>query len=154
MQLYPALLSKFQRACPLTFRALCGRRYLLPQKHQASYANQDAGIQRRILVLLGSVLAPDEDSFARRSELVNLLTALRYDLPTLFLDPDPAEALKRTELPPDFATTDVRWPRPGFRLMLPPGLHLGDGETGRAEMQYVDIALCERDDLVRLESYY
>ena len=124
MQLDPGILSNFQRVCPLTYKALCGRRYLLPTKLQSSYSNQDHGLKRRVLVLLKSLLVPEPDSFARKAELINLLVGLRYDLPTLYLDPDLGEALLRTDLPSDFTTADVRWPWPGFRLMLPLGLHL------------------------------
>ena len=85
------LLDRFQRACPATYRALAGRRFLLPRKYEGSYPNQDTGLKRRQLVLLISALCPKEDSTPLRSELINLIQGLRCDLPTIFLDLDLGE---------------------------------------------------------------
>jgi hypothetical protein len=83
---------------------------LLPRKYEGSFANQDAGLERRQLVLLINALCPKEESLPMHSELINLIQALRCDCPTIFLDLDLGEMLLRTDLPPDFMTDDIRWP--------------------------------------------
>jgi hypothetical protein len=118
------LLERFASCCPLAHRTLCGRRYLLPRKYEGLYPNQDAGLERRQLVLLMAVLAPKEESFPFRAELLCLLQGLRCDCPTIFLDPHLAEALSRTRLPDDFVTDDIKFRWPGFRLYLSKGLRL------------------------------
>ena len=104
------ILAKFQRQCPLSYKALAGRRYPLPRKYEGSYANQGAELERRQLVLLIAALAAKEESFPFRAELCCLLQGLRCDCPTIFLDPHLAEALSRTQLPADFTTDDVKFP--------------------------------------------
>jgi hypothetical protein len=87
----------------LAHKALAGRRYRLPVKLQDSYPNQDIGLRQRQLVLLAcALLPPEEISFPRRCELINLVEGLKCDFPTVYVDSDLAQALIRTELPEDF----------------------------------------------------
>src|SRR6516164_1254450 len=78
------LLTVFQHQCPLSYKAVASRRYPLPRKYEGSYPNQDAGLDRRQLVLLIAALCPQEDSMPLRSELINLIQVLRCDCPTIY----------------------------------------------------------------------
>jgi len=81
------ILDQFQRACPAAYRALAGRKFLLPNRCQASYSSQDVALHRRQLVLLVSTLSPKEDSIPLRSELINLVQSLRCEFPTTLFGP-------------------------------------------------------------------
>jgi hypothetical protein len=111
---------------------------------------RDAGLERRQLVLLAcAVLPPGEISFPRRSELINLMQALKCDCPTIFLDLDLGEMLLRTDLLPHFSTDDVNWPWPGLRIMLPKELTLSADTTQSCPLQYVDVCLAAQNEPIR-----
>jgi hypothetical protein len=145
------LLDRFQRACPLAHKALAGRRYLLPNKYQDSYSDQNMGIQRRQLILLSWALGLVKDSLPERAELICLLQAMRCGLPVIFLDPGLAEALRDTDLPSDLSISDIGFSWASVRLMVPKGLCLSaDGRSG--QVQYLDVAFCGQDETVNLSS--
>ena len=117
------LLERFQRSCPLTHKALAGRRYLLPNRCEDSNPNQEIGLQQRQLVLLACALLPPEQiSFPRRCELINIVKGLKCDLPTVYVDSDLAQALVRTELQEDFLANELRLPWPGGSFRYTQGL--------------------------------
>jgi hypothetical protein len=62
--------------------------------------------QRQLLLLACALLPPEDISFPRRCELVNLAKALECDFPTVYLD----LGLVRTELPSDLTTDELRLP--------------------------------------------
>jgi hypothetical protein len=148
-QLDVRILSEFAKHCPVAYKALAGRRYVLPRKYESSFSSQDVSIQRRQLILLSWALGLVKDSLPARAELVCLLQALKCGLPVVFLDPGLAEALRDTDLPNDLSISDIGFSWPSVRLMVPKGLFLSaDGRSG--EVQYIDVAFCGQDQVINL----
>jgi hypothetical protein len=143
------LLAQLAHHCPATYRALAGRRFLLPRKYEGSFSSQDVSTQRRQLIILSWALGLVKDSLPARAELICLLQALRCGLPVVYLDPGLADALRDTDLPVDFSISDIGFPWPSVRLMVPKGLCLSaNGRSG--EVQYLDVAFCGQNEVVNL----
>ena len=88
-----------------------------------------------------------------RSQLLNIFQALACDRPVMFLERELGEILVATEIPGVVDASDIYFPFPSFRVMLPKGL-IGIANGERWAM-YLDIghlkadkdAGCGRDDI-------
>ena len=147
------------RHCPLTGKAFLSRKFSLPKYREADYANQDAVNQISLLMLS----LPTMDSFTYddvvQSQLLNLFQALHCGRPTLFLERELGEILIKTEIPGILETSDIHFPFPSFRVMLPKGI-LGIASQSRWVM-YLDIGhlpadtevSCPREIALELDRY-
>jgi hypothetical protein len=145
------VMHDFERHCPATYQAICSKRYLLPNKRQSDYANQDRLNEHLKLVLLRYALGREGKTQNQSSqiELINLIQAINYERPTLYLERELGQALLRTDLPEDLSTDDLHWPWPGFRLMLPGGLCAAAHDGRRVSLQYLDLSLGEAGQPIR-----
>jgi hypothetical protein len=156
MNRHSNLLRDFERHCPLTYKAIWGCRYLLPSKRQSDYINQEPLNRRVELLLLKLTLGGlSRSDLSRMIEILNLIQGLRYDRPTLYLERELAEALLRTDLPEDLSTSDLHWPWPQLRIMLPKGLCTAPSSEGQlTALHHLDICLWHQGENLQLQECY
>jgi hypothetical protein len=145
-------MQDFERYCPFTCRTIFGRRYLLPNKRQSDYCNQDI-LDRHLKTMLVSwaVHEVDRKNEAEVTEMGVLIHGIRYNRPTLYLERELGEALQRTDLPEYLSTEDVRWPWSGSRVVLPKGLCRSIGPDGDpTSLHCIDVALSQPGEEVQL----
>jgi hypothetical protein len=149
------VMREFARACPKLNAAIAKRRYLLPKVRQADYVSQDFCDNhfRRMIMEWGLGRIANNNSSA--IEALNLLAALKYDRPLLYLERELGEKLIETDLPEDFTTEDIHWPWPNFRVMLPLKL-VGASHFKGVPMHavYFDLTLWEKGMEMGLDRKY
>ena len=131
------LMRDVTRKCPLTARAMLARKFSLPNYRQADYFNQDEINQISLMMLMLPVLPNFVSDDVVQSQLLNIFQALRHDRPTLFLERELGEILVKTEIPGFVETSDIHFPFPSIRIMLPKGL-IGIEAQNRSLM-FMDI---------------
>ena len=131
------LIKDVMRHCPLTAKAMLARKFSLPNYRAPDYYPQD-DINRISLMMLMLPSLPDfvSDDVVQ-SQLLNIFQALHCDRPTLFLERELGEILVKTEIPGFIETSDIHFPFPSLRIMLPKGI-LGIEPQNRWAM-YLDI---------------
>ena|SRR5260221_8966375 len=112
----------FQQRCPQLFRAIHGKRFLLPQYRVPDYASQDTLDQAVcnwfVAALIGRL---DFSNDLNSMLLINYMLALCYNRPTLYAERELCTALERTDLP-ELTTADFRWKWPQVRIVVPLGI--------------------------------
>ena len=131
------LMRNVTRKCPLTARAMLARKFSLPQYRQGDYFDQDTINKITLMMLMLPVLPDFVSDDVVQSQLLNIFQALHHDRPTLFLERELGEILVKTEIPGFVETSDIHFPFPSLRIMLPKGL-LGIGNQNRWAM-YLDV---------------
>ena len=129
----------FQMRCPQLYRAILGKRYLLPQYRIADYESQDV-LNRPMYDWFRAALTGRVDftNDLMRMLFVNYMMALCYNRPTLYLERELSEALERTDLP-DLTIADFHWRWPQLRIVLPLGTISREGHS----VSYLDMCLVE-----------
>jgi hypothetical protein len=146
------LINSFERHFPVANRIIFGKRYLLPPNRQNDYANQDhLDVHLKTMLTKNAVGEVDLKDASTRIDMCSLIHSLKYERPTLYLERELGEILQRTDLPHDLATADVRWPWPGFRVMLPKGLCSAQEHDGTLiSLHCIDPSLSQPGETVRL----
>jgi hypothetical protein len=117
------VLREFARKCPKLNRAISKRRYLLPKVRTDDYVNQEICDNHfKCLMLDWAIKGIGKHKSSTGVELLNVISALKYDRPILYLERELGVKLMETDLPEDFTTEEVYWPWPSFRVMLPTNL--------------------------------
>ncbi len=137
----------FQQRCPELYRAIFGKRYLLPQYRSGDYQEQDT-LNRQmfdwfVAALTGRINFNDD---LMRMLLVNYAMALCYNRPTLYAERELCEALERTDLPSDLSTKDIHFKWPQLRIILPLGTISREGHS----LTHLDMCLVGAGQTVNL----
>ena len=137
------LMKEVERKCPLAARAMLARKFSLPKYRAPDYYPQD-DINRMSLMMLMLPSLPDfQTDDVVQSQLLNLFQALHCDRPTLFLERELGVILIKTEIPGFVETSDIHFPFPSIRVMLPRCL-LGIEPQERWAM-FLDIGTLKKD---------
>jgi len=149
------VVREFARKCPKLNAAIAKRRYLLPKVRQADYVSQDLCDNHFRRMMMEWALGRIDRNNSSAVEALNLLAALKYDRPLLYLERELGEKLMETNLPEDFTTEDIHWPWPSFRIMLPSKL-VGAPHYDGTLMHgvYVDLTLWEKGTEMGLDRKY
>ena len=121
-----------------------GRKFVLPHYRQGDYYPQDVLNKSALAVMLMPALAASDRAVLDdviRSQLLNNFAALACDRPVMFLERELGEILVATEIPGVVDASDIHFPFPSFRVMLPKGL-IGIANGERWAM-YLDIGHLE-----------
>jgi len=148
--------QRVAQACPLTWAAVTGKRYIVPAHRQGDYWNQEA-LDNLMAFFLATYVGGDygqKPDHVIRLMYMSAVLALKEQRPTYFLERELGEALMRTQLPGDLSTDDIHWRRSHMRIMLPKGLVGIDREDGRRDAMYLDIAKARAGVLERLPEPY
>ena len=152
-----------ERRCPKAWAAFMGRKFVLPAYRQGDYYPQEVLNKTAAALMLMPALAAEGRASLDdviRSQLLNIFQALACDRPVMFLERELGEILVATEIPGVVDASDIHFPFPSFRVMLPKGL-IGIANGERWAM-YLDIghlkadedAGCGRDDIAaELDAY-
>ena len=148
---------RIAQACPLTWTAITGKRYILPHHRQPDYYNQEV-LDNLMAFFLATYVSGDygkaPDHVIRLMYMSSVL-ALKEQRPVYFLERELGEPLMRTQLPGDLVTDDIHWRWSHVRIMLPKGLITVErpGQPKRDAM-YLDIAKAKAGALERLPNVY
>lgn len=141
------LMKDISRHCPITGKAMLARKFALPQYRAPDYFDQDM-INRLSLMML---MLPTMPGFVTddvvQSQLLNIFQSLECNRPTLFLERELGEILTKTAIPGFLETSDIHFPFPSIRIMLPKKL-LGIPSQNRWLM-FLDIGHLEADGEAR-----
>jgi len=132
--------ERFGRECPRTYRAIHGKRFLLPQYRQVDYFNQEranAELELGLLATAMGFLGYKDD--VHRAMYVNYCGGLKCDRPTFFLEKELGGPLFESALPEEMKVEDIVWPWPQFRVFLPLGLLTIEREGVVRSLTYLDI---------------
>jgi hypothetical protein len=135
--------ARFQRLCPLLSSAIHGRRYVLPGYRQSDYESQEVLNTVFERTLVGNALSTVTKNADVQFD--NLVGALCYGRPILFLERELGEAFVRRQLPSDLHVTDVRWKWPQLRLMVPLNLCTIRRDGTSRSLAYLDVCLLDKD---------
>lgn len=144
-------LAKF---CPTFWKALTGKRYILPQYRVPDYYNQEFcdGVMGMFMVAyFGGDFGPDPNAVLNAVYLNGAL-GLQEDRPVYFLEKELGEALIRTKLPTDLTGSDLHWRRRQMRIMLPKGLIVKRQDDAQRSLMYLDIGHVQKDELIFLSN--
>jgi hypothetical protein len=148
---------RIAQACPLTWSAITGKRYLVPTHRQPDYYNQEA-LDNLLVFFLATYIAGDYG--AKPDHIIRLMylsavLALKEQRPVYFLERELGEALMRTQLPGDLVTDDIHWRRGHMRIMLPKGLITIERPDGpRRDAMFLDIGKAKAGEMQRLPDMY
>lgn len=149
------ILRDFARKCPELNKAISKRRYVLPKVRRDDYLNQDLANQHFKRMLLEWGLGKVKTFESTAVEVLNLIGAIRYDRPILYLERELGEKLMETDLPEDVATDEIHWPWPSFRIMLPKGLIGSPAYDGVPTFAlYLDLTLWAKGEEIGLNRQY
>lgn len=161
----PVTLKEFQgvtktmaRECPLTWKAISSKRYLLPHYRQADYFSQellDTIMGIFLITYYNGDYGRQPDQVIRAMYRVAVMSLLE-NRPLWFLEKELGEKLLVTRFPGDLSTDEVHWRRKVMRIMLPRGLvtiSRPQWERPRSLM-YVDIGRADQNDPVHLERFH
>jgi hypothetical protein len=148
---------RIAQACPLTWSAITGKRYLVPTHRQQDYYNQEI-LDNLLAFFLATYVAGDygeKPDHIIRLMYLSATLALKEQRPVYFLERELGEALMRTQLPGDLVTDDIHWRRSHMRIMLPKGLVTIERPDGpRRDAMYLDIGKAKAGELQRLPEIY
>ena len=133
------------RHCPLATRAFLSRKFALPKYREGDYYNQDTINQISVMMLMLPTFPGFVQDDVVQSQLLNLFQALHCDRPTLFLERELGEILVATEIPGFLETSDIHFPFPSLRVMLPKGLLGIVKENASRWLMYLDIGHLPKD---------
>jgi hypothetical protein len=148
-----AALSDMARACPVFWKAVTGRRYLLPNYRQGDYFSQEYLDQMFVFFLyayLGGDFGDKPDPVIRAAYL-NQVMALHEKRPIYFLEKELGEVLMRTELPLDLVPNELHWIRRQFRVMLPRDLLSIERNGVRHSVMFLDLGKATANEYVLLD---
>jgi hypothetical protein len=135
---------KLAKKVPHLWKAVMGRKYLLPTYRQKDYVNQDTYSYLVLdnLVDFGQGYAEKFDKMRDEVSLSHYVAFLRQiecDRPTYWLETELAGPMVRTKLPDDYMISDIQWRWPAFRVYLPKGLLTLERAGGINSIVYLDI---------------
>jgi hypothetical protein len=149
------VLREFARKCPKLNAAVSKRRYLLPKVREGDYANQEFCDTHFKRVIMGWAIGEVRDRDSAAVETLNIISALKYDRPLLYLERELGEKFVETDLPEDLTTEEVHWPWPSFRVMLPKGLVGAPSFDGKPmHGLYLDLTLWAEGEAIFLAREY
>jgi hypothetical protein len=145
----------FERGCPRLYRAVHGKRFLLPAYRQQDYTNQDHLNEEMEVGLLATVMGflGYEDE-VQRALYVNYCGGLKCDRPALFLEKELGGPLVESALPTEMVVEDIAWPWPQFRVYLPLGLLTIERGGGLRSLTYLDICRIAAGERFGMPSEY
>jgi len=150
-----ALHERWTRACPVTHKAVAGRKFLLPKYRQGHYASQDE-LNRDfevtlISMLIGAVTYQDD---VQNAGIANMFHGLKYDRPILFLEQELGQAFMEQKLPLDMTLTDIQWRWPQLRIMLPVGLVTIERAGVTYSANFLDLCYVDKEPGAQLPARY
>jgi hypothetical protein len=132
--------ERFRLGCPMLYRAIKGRKFLVPNYRQAHYENQDTlnnDFEFGLLSVTSGERGYTDD--VNNAQYANMCGALGCGRPMLFLEKELGEKLVQAPLPKGMVTTDIRWPWRQLRVILPLGLLTIEREGVQYSMTYLDM---------------
>jgi hypothetical protein len=148
---------RIAQACPLTWNAITGKRYLLPTHRQPDYYNQEI-LDNLLAFFLATYIAGDygeKPDHIIRLMYLSAVLGIKEQRPIYYLERELGEALMRTQLPGDLVTDDIHWRRTHMRIMLPKGLITIERPDGpRRDAMFLDIGKAKSGELQRLPEIY
>lgn len=138
---------EFAQNCPNLYRAVYGKRYLLPHYRQDHYPSQDElneRIEFDLTAMTLGVLGTVKDDVLN-AQFSNYCGALTYGRPVMYLERELGEGLITSPLPVEMKTEDVQWPWPQLRVVLPKGLLAIERDGQQRSMDCLDIAMVDPD---------
>lgn len=135
---------RVQRDCPLLWRAIHAKRYLVPNYRQGDYENQEElnddfefGLMMSCIGLMGY----NDD--VQHAMYANYCGGLWYDRPLIFLEKELATPLNGSPLPTEMVVEDIEWRWPQFRVMLPKGLITIERDGQARNMWFLDLCFID-----------
>jgi hypothetical protein len=135
-------LAKYARKSPLLYRAIHGRRFLLPRHRQNDYPSQDilnSNFSEQLHCMCLGLFGYHDD--VHNAQAGAMFTALHHGRPVLFMERELGRKLLTTKMLTDLRTSDIRWRFPGLRVILPHGLLTIERGGQPQSAQYIDVAL-------------
>jgi hypothetical protein len=117
----------------------------VPQYRRPDYPNLDDANQMDFGRCLRFTLGENLDTELQRLALANIIAALPYNRPTVFLESELAPALLRTAVLPNLQDNDIHWRWPALRIVLP----LGCLGTEHGTLAYIDICRLGAEMVIR-----
>ena len=133
--------DKYSRKSPLLYRAIHGRRFLLPHHRQNDYPSQDIlnqNFSEQLHCMALGMFGYADD--VHNAQAGAMFTALHHGRPVLFMERELGQKLLRTKMLSDLKTQDIMWRFPGLRIILPYGLLTIERRGQPQSAQYLDIA--------------
>ena len=133
--------DKYAKKSPLLYRAIHGRRFLLPHHRQNDYPSQDVlnqNFSEQLHCIALGMFGYGDD--VHNAQAGAMFTALHHGRPVLFMEREVGQKLLRTKMLSDLNTNDIRWRFPGVRIILPHGLLTIERDGQPQSAQYLDIA--------------
>jgi hypothetical protein len=135
----PKILKGIAKYCPITYRKLFGRKFILPKYREGHYHSLEFQNLAAFDRCISFAIDPEGLDDVIRCTLANTFASLEYNQPTLFLERELGEMLLRTPILADITTGDINWRWPAFRIVLPKGLATIDREDGPRTLTHFDV---------------
>jgi hypothetical protein len=135
-------LDRYARKSPLLYRAIHGRRFLLPHHRQNDYPSQETlnnNFSEQLHCMCLGMFGYMDD--VHNAQAGAMFTALHHGRPVLFMERELGRKLLTTKMLTDLRTSDIKWRFPGLRVILPHGLLTIERHNEPQSAQYIDVAL-------------
>ena len=147
-------LDKYARKSPLLYRAIHGRRFLLPHHRQNDYPSQDIlnqNFSEQLHCMALGMFGYADD--VHNAQAGAMFTALHHGRPVLFMERELGRKLLQTKMLADLRTEDIHWRFPGVRIILPHGLLTIERRGEPQSAQYLDIAKIPASGVMMPEAF-
>jgi hypothetical protein len=135
----PKILKGIAKYCPISYRKLFGRKFILPKYREGHYFSLEFQNLASFDRCISFAINPEALDDVIRCTLANTFASLEYNQPTLFLERELGEMLLRTPILADITTGDINWRWPAFRIVLPKGLVSIEREDGPRSLTHFDV---------------
>lgn len=135
----PKILKGIAKHCPITYRKLFGRKFILPKYREGHYHSLEYQNLASFDRCISFSLNPNALDDVIRCTIANTFASLEYNQPTLFLERELGEMLLRTPILADITTGDINWRWPAFRIVLPKGLVSINRPDGIRDLTHFDV---------------
>lgn len=138
--------KNLDKELPDLYKAIFGKKYVLPQNRQADYHSAEACDYLTLDNFFGFFhgLIPRDDHVAGHA-MSNVIESLNYGKPTFYLTKEQGFPLLKTPLPMDYVSGDINWKFPSFRIYLPKGLLELKRDGQKSHVMFLDICKFEKD---------
>jgi hypothetical protein len=132
------ILKRIERESPNIVSLICKKDYTRPLGYESPSISMLSAFASADLILSRMVM-PEQDPATYSAYLSHGLL-IKYQMPTYFVSEDLCEALLKTEAPEDLLFSEIKWPMPIMRFMLP--IEFSKRYFG-SEVPYITAALVE-----------
>jgi hypothetical protein len=143
-----------EKQIPYLWRAIMGKKYLLPNYRQSDYVNQEV----YSYLMLSSIIGMGEGNMGKKEDevvtthYVSCLRQIEFDRPTYWLERELVKPMMKTKLPDDLLISDINWRWPCFRVYLPKGMLTIEKNGQTNSIIYLDILKVTKDEQYTLPS--